>query len=434
MRVVRNNPQFAKLWFAQVVSQAGDWLNRIACLVLIGQLGGSAAKLGIGALFGAELALRLLPSALLGPIAGPVADRLPRRLLMVQADLLRAAIVLAFLFVREPGDLWLLYTLIVLQMGVGIFFEAARTAALPDTVARDDLHAAYALSSATWSMMLSIGALAGGWFVRGIGVRGVFVADAASYVGSALFLYGLRLPPVPRQLHAFRWRDLVLMTDLRRGLAHARELGILPILWAKTFWGAAGGYLVLLALAGHDRFGEALEGDANAAAGAIALATGTLYCARGVGTGLGPILARRLFGSGDASLRRQISVGFFVAAIGYALFGFTHRLDLAFACVAFAHLGGSALWVASTIFWQKHVEDAYRGRIFALEFLGMNVAFAVGALVAGAIYDLTRSFSISVWAISALVVALGTAWSSLARGVHIREGTLAPLAVAEEPD
>src|SRR5436190_7851774 len=158
LEVARRNPQFAKLWMAQIVSQAGDWLDRVACLVLIGRLGGGAAQTGFGALFGAELVLRLLPAALLGPLAGPIADRLPRRLLMVAADVTRAGIVLSFLFVREPRDLYLLYTLIMLQMGIGIFFEAARSAALPSTVARAELHSAQALSAATWSVMLSVGA------------------------------------------------------------------------------------------------------------------------------------------------------------------------------------------------------------------------------------------------------------------------------------
>jgi MFS family permease len=256
LAVATRNPQFARLWLAQFVSQTGDWLNRVATLVLIGSVGGSGPVLGVGALFGAELALRLLPSAALGPLAGPVADRLPRRMLMVASDLTRALVVLGFLLVREPGHLPFLYALIVLQMAIGIFFDAARTAALPDTVGKDDLHDAYALSAVTWSITLCFGALAGGWIVQWVGVAGAFVFDAATYLVSAVFLIGVHLPPVPKQEEPFRWRDVFLMTDLKRGLAHARALGIAPILWTKTYWGAAGGYLVLLSLAGRDRFGE----------------------------------------------------------------------------------------------------------------------------------------------------------------------------------
>lgn len=413
-RVVRENPAFARLWTAQVVSQAGDWLNRVAVLTLIGTLGGRGRELGIGALFGAELMLRLMPSAILGLVAGPVADRVPRRLLMVTADLVRALVVAALFFVREPGQLPWLYVLIAVQMGVGIFFDAARTAALPATVPRADLHDAYTLSGATWSVMLSVGALTGGLLVSWLGVHRVFLVDAVTYVASALCLLGLKLPPVAQHAERFRWRDVVLLIDLRRGLEHARALGIAPMLWAKTFWGAAGGYLVILALAGHERFGEALETDA---AGQAAIATAILYAARGVGTGIGPILGRRFIGESDRALKLQTSLGFVVASVGYTLFGFSDHLGFAALWVGFAHVGGATLWISSTVYWQRHVDDAYRGRVFAVEFLGMDVAFAAGGLVAGLVFDATHSLSTTVWIVSGLVLTLGATWTWLARNV-----------------
>lgn len=413
LQVVLRNPQFTRLWLAQVVSQSGDWLNRVASLVLIGRLGGSWAQMG--ALYGVELAIRLLPSAILGPLAGPVADRMPRRMLMVLADLSRAGVVLCFLLVREPSDLPLLYALIVVQMAIGIFFDAARTGALPDTVSREELHDAYALSAVTWSLTLCLGSLAGGWLVTWIGVGGVFAVDAATYVASAACLIGLRLPPVEPQAEPFRWRDVLLMTDLGRGLAHVRKLGIAPVIWVKTFWGAAGGYLVLLSLAGQERMGSSVGPEAVAAA---AFATGALYSARGVGTGLGPVLANLVLGKSDRALRRQISAGFAVAAVGYALFGWARDLYVACVFVAVAHIGGSALWVASTVLWQRHVGAAFRGRVFALEFLGLDISFAAGGLLGGWIYDTTGSLAVSSWIISGLVLVLGATWTLLARGVH----------------
>jgi predicted MFS family arabinose efflux permease len=431
LAVATRNPQFARLWLAQFVSQTGDWLNRVATLVLIGSVGGSGPVLGVGALFGAELALRLLPSAALGPLAGPVADRLPRRMLMVASDLTRALVVLGFLLVREPGHLPFLYALIVLQMAIGIFFDAARTAALPDTVGKDDLHDAYALSAVTWSITLCFGALAGGWIVQWVGVAGAFVFDAATYLVSAVFLIGVHLPPVPKQEEPFRWRDVFLMTDLKRGLAHARALGIAPILWTKTYWGAAGGYLVLLSLAGRDRFGEipptsGSASDVAAAAGATAVATGALYFARGIGTGLGPLVANRAFGRSDAALRRQISAGFTVAAVGFALFGISTSLNVACVFVGIAHLGGSALWVASTVLWQRHVEPAYRGRVFALEFLALDVSFAISGLLGGAIYDVTGSLAQSAAIVSATVLTLGVLWTRSSRRVLAASAAPAP--------
>jgi len=411
--VLGRNPQFRRLWSAQVVSQLGDWFNRVAILTLIGELGGAEATAGLGALFAVELALRLLPSTVFGTLAGSVADRIPRRFLMVATDLVRAGVVLGFLLVREPGDLPLLYILLVVQMGFSIFFEAARSAATPGTLRPEDLHGAYALSAATWSAMLTVGALAGGTMIEIVGVRGVFVIDSASYVASAFLLIGLRLPGVPAQAEPLRWRDVLLFRDMRRGLAHVRALGITPAVFAKTAWGAAGGFLVILGIAGRTRFGD--PGGGGATAGSVGFATGLLYAARGLGTAVGPMLGRWLVGSSDRRLKLQITAGYAIAAAGYGLFAFARDLPVALALVAFGHLGGSSLWVASTTLWQRHVDDAYRGRVYAMEFMGMTLSVALGGLAAGLVHDASGSLDRTIGFVCACVVAGGALWALAAR-------------------
>jgi len=415
--VARRNPVFARLWLAQLVSQAGDWLNRVAILALIGELGGEATLFGL--LYAVELAIRLLPAAALGPLAGPCADRLPRRALMVAADVLRAGIVLGFLLVDEPGELGLLYALLVSQMGVGIFFEAARTAALPDTVPASELHEAYVLSQATWSAMLTLGALAGALGIRSFGVEGIFVANALTYLASGALLVGLKLPERPPPPERLSWRDLVLFTDMRRGLAHARERGVGAALLAKTFWGPAGGFLVLLSIAGHGHLAEGgveAAGARGASVAAAGFATGMLYAARGLGTGLGPVLARLYVGSGERALVRQIRGGFLVAAAGYALFALCDSLWLASLCVAVAHMGGSVIWVASTTYWQRAVAAPFRGRVFALEFLGLTLSFTLGGFVIGLFHDrVADRFEASAWLNACLVALAGIGWGAIER-------------------
>jgi MFS family permease len=399
--VLRRNPAFVRLWSAQVVSMAGDWLNRMALLVLIGELAGPDAQLGVGLLYGLEMALHLMPAALLSPLAGPVADRMPRRMLMVISDLGRAVVVLMFLLVDEPGDLPLLYCLLFLQMGCSIFFESARSASLPNLVEREDIHAAHSLSAATWSTMLALGAALGGFLTDAFGTDVVFVADAVTYLVSAGLLIGLSLPPPPKQLEPFRWKDILTLTDMRRGLDHVRELGVLPAVLTKTFWWPAGGYLALLSVAGKLRFGPLVG---------VAVATSTLYALRGLGTGVGPILARRIFGSSDAALRLQIGLGFGVAAIFYALFGFQDQLWWAGGCVFLAHMGGSTIWVSSTALWQKHVHDSYRGRIHALDFLCMTLSFSIAGVLTGLLFDATGSLAITSGVLSVCLAVNLVVW------------------------
>jgi MFS family permease len=427
--VVRRNPLFRRLWVSQVVSQAGDWLNRMAVLALIGELsggelGGGGAGRALGALFGIELALRLLPTALFSPLAGPLADRLSRRGLMITSDLCRAAVVLCLLTVDGREDLPLLYCLLFLLMSLSIFFDAARSATVPNTVPREDLLEAQTLSAVTWSTMLALGAFLGGVVLTWVGVTGVFLMDSATYVVSALLLIGLRLPAPPSHTYPFRLRDVFLAEDLRRALAHVRQLGLLPILAAKTLWGMAGGFLVLLSVLGTETFGlGGLEGEAPEfeRLGRTGLAIGLLYAARGVGTGLGPVLARRWFGSGDRALARNVFGGFLVAAAGYSFVPLSQSLWLACLFVAIAHTGGSTIWVSSTVFWQRHVADEFRGRVHSLEFLGMTLSFSLWGLFVGRLADWTGSVSAAFWCTAGAAVGGAFVWTRLARGLQIRD-------------
>ena len=137
---------------------------------------------------------KTLPFALASPIAGLVADRVSRKWLMIVADIARALFALGLLLVREPGQVWLLYTLSALQMMAAAFFIPARSAAIPNIVSDDEILTANALSASTWSALLAIGAALGGFVTEVIGIRGVFVLDGLTYLVSAFFIYRIVIP------------------------------------------------------------------------------------------------------------------------------------------------------------------------------------------------------------------------------------------------
>ncbi len=401
LAVLRRFPSFRALWLAQVVSNAGDWFGRIAMLTLIAQLGSADDVVrGVGLLIGLEFAARLVPTALVGPIAGPFADRFDRRMLMIAADVARATVVLGYLLVTSPERLWLVYVLLPLQMGLGVFFEAARAATLPATVDKESLHDAYALSAVTWSTMLGLGAALGGLATSVLGVRGVFLVDAASYLVSAAFLIRVHLPNRAPPDTPLQMGGLMRMTELRAGLAHVTERRLRHVLLAKTYWWPCGAFLVFLTLAGQTRnYPDA------------ARATGWLFAARGIGTGFGPLVGRALFGKDDDGLRRQISAGFVFAGAGYAAFAITESLVATCVWVVVAHVGGSMLWVGSTTFWQRHVDDAFRGRAYAIEMLSMTMSFALASILAGWIFDAHGSLRDVVWWTCGAVFLSGAAWT-----------------------
>ena len=404
---------YRRLWLAQVVSQVGDWLNRMAVLSLIDRLSGThEAVLALGLLFATELATRLAPTALIAPLAGPIADRLPRRLLMVAADLIRALVVLALCLVDEPSEIGWLYGLVVVQMTIAPFFEAARSASVPNLVPLDRLTDAHALSAATWSTMLAVGSALGGVAVTFVGARGAFTLDAVTYLCSALLLSGLRLPAPPDHPAPFALMDVIGARDLRRAWRHARGLGLAPVLLAKAAWGMGGGFLVVLSILGAKSFPGVSTG----------LAIGLLYAARGVGTGLGPVLGRRLVGDDARSMARGITLSFLVAAAGYASLPFAQSLLAACLAVGVAHLGGSTIWVFSTVLWQRRVEDVYRGRVHSLDFLLMTSSFALWGFATGVLYDRTASIAVAL-ALPCVAASLaGPLWWWLG-GRHLTDAT-----------
>ncbi len=186
--LLRRNRSFRQLWLGQVVSQMGDWFNTIALYTIILKLTGSGRDVGL------LLVARFVPSFLFGPISGVVADRFSRQKIMIVSDLLRALVVLGFLFVRRADQLWIIYVLTVFQLGLSTFFEPAKTAAIPSIVEDRELVAANAISSVTWSAMLTIGAAIGGMITGWFGTDVAFVLDAATYLLSAALIASIRVP------------------------------------------------------------------------------------------------------------------------------------------------------------------------------------------------------------------------------------------------
>ena len=189
--LVRDNANFRYLWSGQIISLLGDWFNLIASAALIAELTDSG--LAVGSLF----VVRMLAPVLISPLAGVAADRYNRKYILIAADVGRFFTAAAFLLVRSPEQVWLLYLLSFIQLGIGGSFFPARSAILPDIVSERALGAANALTSATWSIMLALGAALGGLVSGTWGIYPAFAIDALSFVASALVLCRIRLPSQP---------------------------------------------------------------------------------------------------------------------------------------------------------------------------------------------------------------------------------------------
>ncbi|MDP9389189.1 MAG: MFS transporter, partial [Actinomycetota bacterium] len=180
---------FRRLFVAATVSRWGDTFSSIALVVLVYRLTGSGLKVGV------TVAFEIAPVLLFGFLAGAVVDRLPRRRVMVAADLGRAAIALAL--AAFGHSLPVIYVAAFGLSALTVFFSPAAASVVPALVEPDELVGANAgLWSAAVVSQVAL-APAAGALVAGVGPEVAFVVNAASFVVSAAVLAGLELPARP---------------------------------------------------------------------------------------------------------------------------------------------------------------------------------------------------------------------------------------------
>jgi MFS family permease len=381
VRLLRGNRNFRRLWMAQIVSEIGDWFYTLSIYTLLLQLTGHAGSVALA------LVLQVLPQTFVGPTAGMVNDRLKRKHVMIAADMIRFAVVLAMLFVRSRSTVWLVYPLLLAETTMAAFFEPARSSVIPNIAAESEVLVANTLSSATWSVNLLIGASVGGVVAAFFGRDTVFILNALSFLTSAFLIGGMRFAePHAEFALPLRPRDFVDFSPVLEGIRYIRSHPtLLPAVFAKAGELMIGPSWVIFTVMGAREF--AVHGRGIDAAGGAMLGMSILLGGRGLGALVGPLVAARWAGQSDHRLRLGILFGYVTIACGYGVLGASRSVWMAAACAMLAHAGGSTVWVFSTTLLQFHTEDRFRGRVFAAD-LGLgSLTFAVTAYLAGVFLD-----------------------------------------------
>jgi len=352
--LIRGNRDFRLLWFGQIVSQLGDWFNYVALYALLYELTGSATSVAV------LMVVQLLPIGIVGPWAGVVVDRFDRRRIMIGADIVRGTVVLLLLAVRTPETVWLAYLVTGTAVAATGFFEPARSATVPSIVPRDQLVAANAISTGTWSAMLAIGASLGGAVAALFGRDTAFLLNSLSFLLSAFCLWRMRVPPREAARRAASgWHGLV------EGWRYMRAHGpVARIALVKGGWAIVGGAMLLLTVFGDRVFRIGGTGDAG---------IGILYAARGVGAAVGSFSVALIARSSSRTLTRWIAPSYVAAGAAYATLGLAPNIWAAAATVILAHTFGSVLWVSSNVLLQMSVPDEFRGRVFAAELMAVAI-------------------------------------------------------------
>jgi MFS family permease len=377
--------EFRALWLAQVLSVSGDQLARVALTVLVYDRTRSALLAAV------TFAASVVPLFVGGVTLSGLADRLPRRRVMIACDIISCALVAVMALPRMP-----LAALIVLLFAVtmsGAPFLAARSAILPDILAGDRYVVGVAVSMTTSLFAQAAGFAVGGAVLGFLGARMSLLADAGTFAASALITRiwvrsrPTALPQRPSRSAAGRHRSWRLRAYVHHGSAASRGGGLsvcagavaglrlvfgrsdlrTPMLfgWLSAFYGVPEGLATPLA--------RALGGGA--------LTVGLILAAQAFGTAAGAGGFTRLV---DPVRRMRWVTPLAVAACGILiLFAPGPRLAGALLILAASGLFGCYQLPANAMFVQAAPSDQ-RSQAFGIAQGGMSLGQASAMIAAGA--------------------------------------------------
>jgi MFS family permease len=366
--------EFRYLWLAQVLSVAGDQLARVAMTVLVYDQTRSPFWAA------ATYAVTLVPWLLGGLALSGLADRLPRREVMVACDLARMILVgvMALLSLHASAGLilWLTVALLFVVTLLDSPFKAARSAMVPDILTGELYVLGIAVSQTAIQVGLVTGFAFGGIVVAALHAGGALIADAATFAASALLIqFGVRRRSAARKAEptSRRFGDIAVGVRLVFGNGVLRTLVLYG--WLVTF------YDVPMGLAAP--YAHSLPSSLP-----LPVATGLIFAAGPFGTMLGAVAFSRFV---PPRQRQRWLAPLAVAACGVLLF-LEFKLGLLASLVVLAASGMFASYqLAANSAFVAAVPPGRRGQAFGLANGGMQVLQGVWIVLAGALATRTTT-------------------------------------------
>jgi MFS family permease len=389
LRLLREEPDFRRVYLSQLISLGGDWFAMIPLLSLLLKLTGSP-------LWGAlVLAADTLMIAVFSPYAGSVVDRVDRRRLMVVCDIASAGFIALLFLVRTGSTAWIALVALGGVAAVKAFYGPAGSATLPNLVPSGDLLTANSLTGSIWGVMLAVGASLGATVATLLSTDWCFAIDVFSFCASAVLISRVRKPcggshgaPVRRRV-----RD-----DIKEAVRFARrDNRMTRLLACKPATMLGNGILAFFPALGASVFHVG------------AIGVGLLYAARGVGAVMGPLAARRLLAGQDRRFRYLTLLAMLTFGLAYVGFAGTTWFPLAVLLVVVAHIGGSMNATLSSYALQAATPDTLRGRVMSADFMFSTLSLGLSQLLAAQLSGLMAARPASL-AIAGVVVAYAAAW------------------------
>jgi MFS family permease len=364
MRALRSRNY--RLFFAgQSISLVGTWMQQVAMSWLVYRLTGSAFLLGVVAF------VSQVPTFLLAPFAGVLADRWDKRRLLIATQTLSMfqAVALACSVLAGTVQVWQIVTLSLILGIINTFDIPARQSFIVDMVDnREALGNAIAVNSSMFNAARLIGPSIAGLLIAAVGEGVCFILNAVSYLAVIVALVAMRLKPgKPKRTRRH------ILHELREGVSYAFGFSpirsILLLIALVSLMGMP--YSILMPVFARDILhgGAHTFGFLMAASGCGALASTVYLASRESVLGLG----------------RIIIMATFLFGAGIIAFAFSGSLILSLVFLCLTGFGGMALIASSNTILQTIVEDDKRGRVmslFTMSFIGMA---PFGSLIAGAL-------------------------------------------------
>jgi MFS family permease len=364
LRALRHR-NFRLYFIGQTISFIGTWMQRIALGWLIYRLTNSEFLLGLVGFVGQ------MPTLILSPFAGVIADRWNRHRLIIacQVVMMLQALVLAALVMTDTITVWEIVVLGIVSGIVGAFDMPARQTFMIEMLDdKNDLSNAIALNSSIVNGARLIGPSIGGILIALVGEGICFLLNGLSYIAVIAGLLMMRLAVVESKPHRTKvWQEL------KDGIAYsARNVPIRSVLSMMALISLVGmPYTVLMPVFAKDILhgGPRVLGFLMGAVGLGAL-TGALYMAsRKTVLGLGKMI--------------PIAAGIF--GLSLTAFAFSHVLWLSLPLMLFTGFGQMVQMAASNTLLQTIVDDDKRGRVMALYITAFAGMMPIGSLLAGAL-------------------------------------------------
>jgi len=359
-------------WFTQLGSLTGTWMQGLAQSWLILTLTNSPLQLGL------VNVLQFGPTLLLGLPAGVVADRVPKRRLLVatQASALVVTGLLAVVVAAGRVEIWHIYAAALGLGMVNAFDMPTRQAFVSDMVGKDDLMNAISLNSALFNTTRVLGPALAGLLYGAFGAAVCFVLNAASYVPVVLGLLAMRTSGAPAPEAA---ADEASAVDrLREGFRYVRATPavLLPIVLVGVIATFGMNFNVWVPLLAKNEFAVGADG------------FGFLLAALGLGSLAGALVLA--FAGRRPSRRRMLAAAaaFGAFELGLAAAAFGHLPVVA--AVAFLAAAGFAMSTAMALAnttVQGTAPNALRGRVMSIYMTVFAGTAPLGALVAGIAAD-----------------------------------------------